>query len=152
MRRLLALGLLAALAACGGPEPPPPPTVVELTIEAGSGANPGAGGEARPIVVHVLRLGAVGAFEGTDYFRLESDPSGALGPDLIGVDTLTVAPGTTQRWAREMEPDVRHVGIAAGFRDIAAADWRDHAPVTREATTHLHAQIGAAHVVLREVR
>jgi type VI secretion system protein VasD len=152
MTRLLALGLLAALAACGGPEPPPPPTVVELTIEAGHGANPDATGEARPIVVHVYRLRGVGAFEGTDYFRLESDPSGALGPDLIGADALTLAPGTTQRWARELEPEVGHIGIAAGFRDIAAADWRDHAPVTREATTRLHAQIGAAHVTVREVR
>lgn len=147
-RPLIPLALLAGLAACGGPEPPPP-TIVNLTLQAGPDINADAAGEAKPVMVKVYRLGGLGGFLDADYFSLEADASGALGRDLVGDDAFTLAPGATEHYQREFEPDARYLGVVVAFRDIDRTSWRAHAPVPPNTTTRLVALIEGDSVTIR---
>jgi type VI secretion system protein VasD len=150
-RRTL-LGLLAALpvAACSKPPPPPPPpTVLALTLAAAPGVNPDPSGAARPVMVRVYRLGTVGNFMAADFFALDQDAAGVLGRDLVAVDEVFLAPGTTEVYQREFEPGARFVGVVAAYRDIGQAAWRAFAEVPREKTTLLTADLGPAAVAIR---
>lgn len=146
VRTLACLAGLALLGACGGP---PPPTLVQLTLQAGPDINPAATGEARPVVVRIYRLGGLGAFLESDFFSLEADAAGTLGRDLVGEEALSVAPGSVQRLEREFEPEARHLGIVAAFREIDRASWRAHAPVPPNQTTRLVALIEGDQVIVQ---
>src|SRR5277367_3466620 len=73
----------AGLAGCASPPPPPPPTVVNLTLKALAGVNPGPDGQAAPISVRVYQLETAAGFNNAEFFPLYNTDSTVLGPDLV---------------------------------------------------------------------
>ena len=59
-----------------------------------------------------------------------------------------ILPGEGQTLVRELEPDVRFVGVAVFYRDFETAGWRALAPVPPNETAQLTALLDALSVSL----
>jgi type VI secretion system protein VasD len=161
LRRLMVGAILLGLVGCGGDEPPPPPppppppappaaTIVSLTLKAAADVNPSAAGVASPVVVRVYQLSGVTAFAETDFFRLQQDTEGALGPELIESEVLVLPPGAVAVYQRQLADGVRFLGVTAAFRDISAGKWRTFQPIPPAATTLLESDISGTEVTMRK--
>ena len=125
-----------ALAACvTPPPPPPPPTVVQLTLAADPGVNPGPSGRASPLRVTVFQLVAAGSFETADYFALADQPQATLTADLRGTDETILQPGASETLTRELPDGVTTLGIVGHYRDLDRAAWRAVVRVPPNRTT-----------------
>ena len=136
---ILATGATAFVAACGGPQGPTPVTVAAT---AGPEANGGL-----PVQVTVLRLKDAGAFNSADYFALQGDPAGILGPALIGMDQMTLAAGAPASKTIAFEPEATQIGVLVGLRDPEKA-WRAAAPVPAGKPVTATVDVGAAGLAL----
>lgn len=136
------------LSGCGGDEPPPPPppppdpTIVGVTLRTSALLNPDSLGRAKPAQVRLLRLGSTAAFMAADYYSLAADPAAELGGDLIGIDTLTMAPATTEVFQYELDDGTLFLGLFADYRAIENARWRATFPVPQNKTTLVTGDIG----------
>jgi type VI secretion system protein VasD len=116
---LISIGALGLPAACG----PAGPGAVTLVAQGAAGMNPGPDGADRPLTLQVLQLRGAGAFDGADFFALQS-PAGALGADLIKVDTIALAPGASATKDIALDPATAILAVVAGFRDPAGKQFR----------------------------
>lgn len=156
--RLLLIGVLLGLVACGGDEPPPPPPppappppkIVNLTLKAAADVNPNGAGVASPVVVRIYQLTGTTAFAASDFFSLQQDAAGALGDELVGDESLVLAPGAVAVYARELGDDVRFLGITAAFRDLSVGKWRSFHAVPPATTTLLEADLSGTEVSMRK--
>jgi type VI secretion system protein VasD len=141
-RRILLLGLLAAVAGCGGPPPPPPPTIVTLTLTATPDVNPTPAGptsasEGAPVVLRIYQLASTSAFTGAEFFPLFNQDQASLGPDLIKRDELILVPGQTKTLTLTPTDAVKAIGVFAAWRDFQHATWRGHVDVPPHQTTKI---------------
>lgn len=122
----LAATLVLALAACMPPPPPEPPkpTVVNLTISGASDMNATASGKGTPAKIQVLYLASDAKFNITDFFALNESASGALGPDLLGVDEYFLQPGQQIEDVKSFDQPVAKIGVVAAFRNVDGPGWR----------------------------
>ena len=159
--RLLLVGMILALASCGGDEPPPPPApapppappppkVVSLTIKAAADVNPNGAGLASPVVVRVYQLSGTTKFLEADFFQLQQDTAGALGDELVGSEMFVLAPGGIEIYQRELGENVRFLGITAAFRDLSAGTWRSFHATPPATTSLLEADISGTEVTMRK--
>ena len=102
----------------------PKASKVTVRVSGGSGMNPGPSGGDRPVVVMVYRLRSTGTFDQADYFALEADAAGALGGDLLGSNTLAVAPGKLASSMITVEPDAAALGFVAFIREPTGRQWK----------------------------
>jgi len=128
-RRMLALSAALALAGCStsipsGEQPPREQTALDITISAASDVNPDDQGRAAPILVRVYELKATDNFANADYFSLHNSDKKTLEGDLLARDEFIMRPGDTQVIRRPSNPNMRAIGVLAGYRDLAHADWR----------------------------
>jgi type VI secretion system protein VasD len=160
-RRGFMVGLLLGMVGCGGDEPPPPPPpppppappppkVVNLTLRAAPDVNPDGAGLASPVVVRIYQLSGTTKFGAADFFNLQQDEAGTLGDELVGSDTLVMAPGAIEVYTRELGEEVRFLGITAAFRDLSAGKWRSFHATPPATTTLLEAEIGGTEVSMRK--
>ncbi|WP_292129402.1 type VI secretion system lipoprotein TssJ, partial [Mesorhizobium sp.] len=84
----------------------------------------GPGGGDRPVTVLVMRLASTGKFNSADYFALQGDAGSALGADLIGSDSISVAPGKTAAKTITVEPNATALGFVALIREPGGRNWR----------------------------
>ncbi|RWF75973.1 type VI secretion system lipoprotein TssJ, partial [Mesorhizobium sp.] len=103
---------------------PPKPSVISVNVTGGAGMNPGPGGGDRPVTVLVMRLASTGKFNSADYFALQGDAGSALGADLIGSDSISVAPGKTAAKTITVEPNATALGFVALIREPGGRNWR----------------------------
>ena len=125
------LGVLWAWERFTSAEPVPAegPTPVELTVVGGPELNPNAQGRASPVLVRVFDLAAAKTFESADYEALFEHPGDVLKHDLIAQEEFVLRPGDIQQRNRSLQPQVRALGVAAGFRDLEHAVWHLAVPV-----------------------
>ncbi|MEM6549381.1 MAG: type VI secretion system lipoprotein TssJ [Pseudomonadota bacterium] len=117
--KVLAAGVLLAVAACGGDEPPPP-TTVGLTVTGGADMNGGA-----PAKVKVYYLSSTSAFVAADFFALFDQPEATLGPALIGIDEYLLTPGAAVNDAKTFPAaPPAAIGTVAAFRSVDQPGWR----------------------------
>lgn len=148
---MVALGLLAApLAGCGGkpPPPPPPPTMVQLTLAAGTDANPDPAGAGAPVVLRVYQLGSAGGFESAEFFQLFNQDQATLKGDLVKREEFILAPGQRKTLTIMPTDQVRAIGVFAAYRDFQSATWRVDAEVPPHKTTRLTVTAGRAGLTL----
>ncbi len=138
-------GGLLPLAACSGSSSP---GSVDLTISAADDINPDAAGRASPVVLRIYQLAGESQFQAADFFQLFDKETPTLGPDLVGREELTVAPGTTRTLTVALKPNAQAIGIAASFRDIDKASWRALVEVPPAKTTKLKAAVKRLQVSL----
>jgi type VI secretion system protein VasD len=124
-RAVLIGGSALLLVACA----PAGPGVVTLVAQGTAGMNPGPDGADRPLTLQVLQLRGAGAFDGADFFALQS-PAKALGGDLVKADTIALAPGGKATKAVTLDPTTALIAIVAGFRDPAGKQFRAKSSVS----------------------
>ena len=117
---VIAIALL--LSACAAK--PPEDVSIKGTLEAVESVNPDGTGRPSPLLVKVFQLSAVDKFEAADYFALSDAAEATLGADLLGVESVLLAPGDRKPYEGEFDPQTRFIGVIAGFRDIHQAKWR----------------------------
>jgi type VI secretion system protein VasD len=122
---LVGCGALGVLAACV----PAGPGAVTLVVQGAAGMNPGPDGADRPLTVQVLQLRGAGAFDGADFFALQS-PAGALGGDLVKLETIALTPGASTTKSIALDPGTTILALVAGFRDPAGKQFRAKTPVS----------------------
>jgi type VI secretion system protein VasD len=132
---VIVLGSVAALPAHAQFSYPKEQTKLDITISADLGVNPDDKGRAAPILVRVYELKSEGGFESIDYQSLNANDKSAIGADLLVRDEFILRPGDVKTLRRKSHPDVGAIGVVAGYRDLAQADWRavqklDPAPET----------------------
>lgn len=99
-------------------------TKLDIAITAGADVNPDDKGRAAPILVRVYELKSEGAFEAADYFSLYNNDKALIGSDLLVRDEFILRPGDVKTIRRKSHPDLAAIGVVAGYRDLAQADWR----------------------------
>lgn len=99
-------------------------TKLEITLSAEAGVNPDDKGRAAPILVRVYELKSEGTFESADYFSLYNNDKALIGSDLLVRDEFILKPGDVKTIRRKSHPDLAAIGVIAGYRDLAQADWR----------------------------
>jgi type VI secretion system protein VasD len=115
---LIAGGALVLVTACA-----PSAGAVTIVAQGSAGMNPGPDGADRPLTLQVLQLRGSGAFDGADFFALQS-PAGALGADLVKADTIALAPGGKATKTIALEATTAILAIVAGFRDPTGKQFR----------------------------
>ena len=145
-RFVLATCLLAAAAGCatgGKEEEAAPDAVAELTLIAMDDVNPNVASVPSPIVVVFYELAEPQAFEGAKFSQLFYDDGSALGADVRERLEFRVEPGQIIRTKRVLDPETRHLGFVAGYREIENAQWRIRADVAPSATRAHTLVVGA---------
>jgi type VI secretion system protein VasD len=125
-RRALLIGGSAALVVACAPAGPGSVTIV---AQGAAGMNPGPDGADRPITLQVLQLRGAGAFDGADFFGLQS-ASATLGGDLVKADSITLSPGGKVTKTVTLEATTALIAIVAGFRDPAGKQFRAKSSVS----------------------
>lgn len=118
--------LLVAAAGCSwsGNDEAPPDTVARLTLIAMDDVNPNVAGVPSPIMVIFYELAEPQGFEGAEFSQLFYDDGSTLGSDVRARVEYRVEPGRIVRTNRVLDPDTRHLGFVAGYREIERAEWR----------------------------
>jgi type VI secretion system protein VasD len=138
---IIALGATGLVSACQSG--PPKPSVVTVNVSGGAGMNPGPGGGDRPVTVLVMRLSSTGKFNSADYFALQGDAGSALGADLIGSDTISVAPGKTAAKTITVEPNATALGFVALIREPGGRTWRTTKSVSPGSKLTINVTLGS---------
>lgn len=124
-RAFLIGGSAVLLVACA----PAGPGSVTLVAQGAAGMNPGPDGADRPLTLQVLQLRGAGAFDGADFFALQS-PATALAADLVKADTIALAPGGKVTKTLTLDPTTALIAVVAGFRDPAGKQFRAKSSVS----------------------
>ena len=136
LRMVLASCLVATAAGCSWSErdEEPPDTVAMLTLIAMDDVNPNVAGVPSPIVVVFYELAEPQEFEGAEFNQLFYDDGSTLGPDVRARLEFRVEPGEIIKTNRVLDPETRHLGFVAGYREIEDAEWRTLADVAPAST------------------
>lgn len=121
--------VLALVCGCGAKEEGPPPKenyVLKLTFSADPDMNPDGRGGQSALAVRVFALSATDAFEGADYFALQTDAKKTLEETLVeDVFRFVIRPGERQTIPlSEAPPGVSYLGFIAGYKDIYSTVWQ----------------------------
>lgn len=120
------------------------PAAGAVTIAASSaaGANPGPDGVDRPLTLQVVQMKGTGAFDGADFFALQS-PQAALGAEFIKADQIVLAPGASATKTIPLDPATTAIGIIGGFRSPAGKVFRVKSAVSAKAKAGFAVSAGA---------
>ena len=142
-RAFLIGGSAVLLVACA----PAGPGSVTLVAQGAAGMNPGPDGADRPLTLQVLQLRGAGAFDGADFFALQS-PATALGGDLVKADTIALAPGGKVTKTLTLDPATALIAVVAGYRDPAGKQFRAKSPVSPTDTVTFALDVTASGIKL----
>ncbi|MCC4261970.1 type VI secretion system lipoprotein TssJ [Pseudomonas aestusnigri] len=145
---LLTIAACTLLSACSLISPYSDLTKLDLTLHTSDQLNPDLNGRPSPLVLQLVELSHATAFEQADYFDLQQRPATVLAPDLLAMEELELRPGEQRTLKLALQPDTRHVGLVASYRDLGAARWRltlDLAPRQRN-TVRLHLDNNGLHL------
>jgi type VI secretion system protein VasD len=154
---LMPLALLPILCACAkppappvivSPAPPPPPTVLQIDADAATNANPDSHGRASPVVVRLLELKSLAAFQNADFFSLFERDKETLSNDLVAKDEIVLRPGDRRELKRELNGDTRFIGVVAAYRDIEHSRWRASMPVRLHRTTPVSISVQEQEIIV----
>jgi type VI secretion system protein VasD len=118
-------GIITLGAGCGSSRSP----LLQGTIKAASASNPDINGRPSPVVVRIYELRGLGTFNSADFFSLYDKEAETLGGDLVSREEYELRPGETRPYKRQLQPDTKFIGVAAAFRDLEEARWRQAAPI-----------------------
>lgn len=143
---ILVAGVGGLLSACQSGPAKPSTVTVKATGQAGMNAGPD--GADRPTTLLLLRLKALGAFNGADVFALQGDPAAALGADLVGATRLVVPPGGTASKVITFEPEAAYLGVVALVRDPSGRTTRASLSIPGESQVTAAVTLGGGGLAL----
>lgn len=136
--RVVMLGAAIAMAMSTGCASGPPADVsVRGSISVVEDVNPDSSGRPSPLMIRIYELAAPDKFEAADFFDLTDNAEATLGTDLLGVEPIMLAPGDSQPYDAEYDPNTRYIGVIAGYRDIHRATWRATVEMPGRSITNL---------------
>ncbi|SKA22752.1 type VI secretion system protein VasD [Lysobacter spongiicola DSM 21749] len=102
------------------------PTELSLQLQAATNLNAGSDGRPASLVVRVYQLRSTARFSDAPFaaFLDEQRESDILGPDLLSVTEILLAPGQRHSVLEPLAAGATHVGVVALFREPAATRWR----------------------------
>lgn len=101
-----------------------PETQVRLTMHSAHYLNPDVNGKSSPLVVNIYELKSPVEFNQSSFDQLSANASAALGQNLVDMQSIEIRPSKTLILKQLLTPDTRYLGIAAAYRDIDQANWR----------------------------
>jgi len=117
------------LAGCGSKPPvEEAPAPVVVTVRAADQLNPTPTGQPQRLDVLIFQLRSPAAFRDaqlTDVYPSLDAARTALGPDLVGVQKLQIAPGGEQTLELELAEGAAFVGAVGAFEQFGQAHWKD---------------------------
>jgi type VI secretion system protein VasD len=140
--------LVSSLAAC---KSAPRKESLEVRITATADVNPDIESRPSPIVLHVLQLTDIVAFNGATYFELTRDDATALGSDALAKTEIVLAPGDNREIALELSPMTQYLGFVAGYRDINNARWQLSQKIVPGKTDWIAVNLGKEAITVTEV-
>lgn len=126
----------------------PDPTLLNLQITTTADANPDARRRASPLVLRVYELSGHALFDTADFLALFERDRETLGPEMLGKEEWVMPPGTVRALDKKLAPEVRHLGIVAGYRDLERARWRLVVPVKAQVRNTVRVRADARAVTL----
>ncbi|MDZ7856470.1 type VI secretion system lipoprotein TssJ [Sphaerotilus sp.] len=126
----------------------PDPTLLNLQITTTADANPDARRRASPLVLRVYELSGHALFDTADFLALFERDRETLGPEMLGKQEWVMPPGTVRVLDKTLAPEVRHLGIVAGYRDLERARWRLVVPVKAQMRNAVRVRADARAVTL----
>lgn len=149
--KLAALSLfIFTFVSCGG-APKKQTEDMELRISATTDVNPDVESRPSPIVLHVLQLTDVEAFNRAEYFSLSRNDAAALGGDVLNKTEIVMKPGDARDVRLELNQQTAYLGFVAGYRDIEHARWRVSEAVRPGKTDWISLSLNAKEVSIIEV-
>lgn len=142
---LFTLLTLLLIGGCGGKkkaDAAPKPTMLDLRITATKDVNANAAGKGQPVQLTLYQLAPGNSFSQADFFALQSDPATALGKELLGTETYSLAPGGAEIQMLTAATGTQFVGVVAAFQDIDGADWQALRRITTQATNQVKISVG----------
>lgn len=107
----------------------PDPTLLNLQITTTPDTNPDARRRPSPLVLRVYELSGHALFDTADFMALFERDRETLGAEMLGKEEWVMAPGSVRVLDKTLAPEVRHLGVIAGYRDLERARWRLVVPV-----------------------
>lgn len=152
MRPRLWPGLLAlvalAIASCASQPSPPAPTRLIANFEAAADLNPDHNGRPSPLLVRIHELKAPGVFNSADFFSLYKEAGTVLAADRLRSEEMIIKPGERHHLEWTLEPDTRHIGLLAAYRDLDHAIWRALIDIPPHQTTTVTIELGRTAVAV----
>lgn len=116
----LLVSVLVLLSGCSTTE-----VRLDVGVNAGDAVNPSVRGRASPVVVRFYQLKNNVRFNGADFLSLYEKDKEVLGDEMISREERILEPGKVVEFDVPASPDMRFLGVFAGFRDVERAQWRD---------------------------
>lgn len=146
----LAAGMAAHwIGACSHMAPAEKTTALEFSIDADDEINTNEKNEPSPVIVRIYELKALTAFKQASFFELLDNDTGRLGTELVAKREFEIKPGEKQAFTRDSPEATKHLGVIAGFRQIASSEWRASADLAAEGDNAFLIKINATTVTLQ---
>jgi type VI secretion system protein VasD len=113
-------------AGCGAAKVPAEtaPAPIDVTITGDAKMNPDDREQSLPTVVRLYQLRSAGKLENAEFDQLYRQPKDVLGEDLIMVEEVVLAPGTTVRRQVERDRAAKVLAAVAVVRRPSGKTWR----------------------------
>jgi len=118
------------------------PTLIIGGVTAAAELNPDPSGRPSPLVLRLYELKTAAAFGKADFFALYESPEQTLGGDLLASQEFILKPGQNLSLNRILNPETRHIGLLAAYRDLDRAVWRTLIEVPPRKTTTVFVNLG----------
>jgi len=143
--------LLAGLSSCGSAPSTPKSESLEIRISATDDVNPDLENRPSPIILHMLELTDLDAFNRADFFTLMQNESAALGADLIKKTEIILTPGSSKTSTLELDHRTAFLGFVAGYRDIDNSSWRVSQQINQGKTDWISVKLDKQQVSISEI-
>ena len=118
-----------------------PPKVV-IRIKTDSDVNPDRTGRASPIVLRIYELKSDDIFNNADFFALYEEDATIRGDDMNAREEMEIPPDELIEIEKELDMEVRHIGVMAAYRELDNAVWRGSIDTPPDETTYIDITVG----------
>lgn len=98
-------------------------------VKTSSNLNLNDRGRPSPLVVYVFQLKETDAFNSAEFFDLYEKGKETLGQDFVAVSKFSLMPKTEAKFTLKLKPDVKYIGIVAGYHNLESTEWRKVVPL-----------------------
>lgn len=117
----LAVLAAALFTACAGA---PKPATVDGSIVAAQDLNPSVSNRPSPMLLRIYELRSPTAFNQAVFMSLYQDDRATLAADLVAREEITLQPGQTLPYRKQLNLETRFVGVVGLYRDLERSTWR----------------------------
>jgi type VI secretion system protein VasD len=140
--------LLIGLTSCASA---PKKQYLGYRVSATADVNPDLENRPSPIMLHVLELTDIDAFNRVDFFALTQNDVTALGSALLSKTEIILTPGSSKENTLELNPQTSYLGFVAGYRDMDNSQWRVSQQIIPGTTERISIQLDKNRISIAEI-